>query len=114
VDNISEFMIKTQIDPKKFEAEYKTILVFYRYGGNEFPTTAGTEYFNNSYDAETGIFTYSVSLTYPRHSADVDEVRKAMGVTRDGHIYGVAPDYLLTQKDFDAVIKKEKIEVPVH
>ena len=102
--------IVTDIEPKIFRQDYSRILV----QDGEYEVTAETEIFDEGHDHGTNKFFMKIGLHYPRRSTRT-AVSLAMQVMKDGKTVAIKrPDYVLTQADFDKVIKGEKITVPTH
>lgn len=102
--------IKTRIDPKEFRVKFATIKV--RDGG-EFETTATTEIKDENYDAATAMFTMVIALHYPLRTSGIkiSMATPARGAT--GTPIALEPDcHLLTQAEFEAVIRGVVIDVP--
>jgi hypothetical protein len=101
-------LIRTTIDPKDFRAKHKTILC--RNAAGEL--TATTEIFYEDYDPATKLFTMQVGIYYPRNSTSGRISLAVIGMKDSRPVALKKPDYILTQKDFDAVMRGEVIEVP--
>ena len=75
---------------------------------------ATTEIINEDYDPATKKFMMQVALHYPRRSTHT-VVTLAIPARQDGKAIAIQPpDYMLTQEDFDAVMRGEAINVPAH
>ena len=95
------------MDPRAFRVKYGTILC--KHAGLE--VTATTEIVNDHFDAHSQLYTLEVGLHYPRRSTG-GAISLATVKTQGGNTVAVKQaDYTLTQKDFDAVISGEVIDV---
>lgn len=104
-------VIKTKIDPKDFRANHSRVTV--RDNG-EFEVTADAEIINEDYDPATGLFTMQVALHYPRRTTR-DSVSLAFVASKEGKAIAIQPpSYMLTQADFEAIIRGEVIDVPAN
>jgi hypothetical protein len=107
---IRDTVIETKFNPKDFRVKYGTITV--RDGG-EFETTATTEIFHEDYDPATGIFTIGIALHYPSRTSGIKISIAKPARGNGGKVIGLPPDcYVLTQADFEAVMRREVINVP--
>lgn len=100
-------VIKTKVDPKDFRAKYARIKV----RDAEIETTAETEIINEDVDLATGIFTMQIALHYSRRSTH-PTINLAFPARKDGQLVGIRPpNFMLTQQDFEAVMRGEVITV---
>jgi hypothetical protein len=102
--------IRTNMDPKEFRLKHGTILCRHA----RFELTATTEIVNEGVDAETQLQAMDVGLHFPGLSSGGTislAVMKSQGCKT---VAVKKPDYMLTQKDFEAVIRGKVIDVPTH
>lgn len=101
-------IIKTTIDPKEIRAKYGTIVC----RDGEFETTATAEIMNEDFDPKTKMFTMEIGLNYRRRSTR-NTISLPAPARQDGKRAAIKPpDYMLTQVDFDEIMKGEIIAVP--
>jgi hypothetical protein len=107
-------VIRTTIDPKDFRANYRGIKVLDCGDGRDFEVTATTEIINEDYDPATKMFVMEVVLHYPGRSTR-NTISLAIPARKDGKLIAIPPpNYMLTQEDFEAVMRGEVIKVPAH
>ncbi len=103
-----ENIIRTIIDPKEIRAKYVKLTV----RDGDLNTTAYVEIFDEDYDESTKTFTMKIGLDYPRRT-ERGVVSLAIPARQDGKKVAIKrPDYVMTQNDFDMMIKGETVTVP--
>ena len=74
--------------------------------------TADLEIINEVFDPATKTFTMEIGLHYPRRSTR-NTFFLAVPATKEGKPVAIKPpEYMLTQEDFDAMMKGELVSVP--
>ncbi|HEY1786991.1 MAG TPA: hypothetical protein VGJ73_02490 [Verrucomicrobiae bacterium] len=101
-------VICTKINPTEIRAKHGTPVV--RDGG--FDVTAELEILNEDWDERTGMYSMEIGLHYPRRLGRPVVVFAIRG-SKDGKpVASTPPEYMMSQLDFDAVMRGEKIAVP--
>jgi hypothetical protein len=68
---IVDTLIKTKMNPKDFQANYRMIKVRDCGEDRSFESTATTEIFHEDYDPQTELFTIGIALHYPRRTSGI-------------------------------------------
>lgn len=101
-------IIRTKIEPNEIRAKHGRPVV----RDGDFDVTAELEIIYEKLDTSTGMYSMEIGLHYPRRSSR-PMVVFAMQASKDGKpVATKPPEYMITQREFDAIMRGESIQVP--